>query len=196
MIPIILQRLKRDTAHQHEQLERSVDLLARLSSREAYRAVLMQFYGLYAPIEAALDQVDGLALALGDLAARWKTGLIARDLAALDVSAGETRSLPCCTALPALPDVAHAFGCLYVMEGATLGRQVITRQIASEVGVLADGGGAFFQGYGPLTGPMWRSFGAGLAAYATTPEREAVIVASAQETFRAFERWLAGKQPR
>jgi heme oxygenase len=194
MIPMILQRLKRDTASQHEQIERRIDLLARMSSRAMYRVVLMQFYGLYVPVEAALDQVDGLPLVLGDLAARWKTDLIARDLAALGVSASEILALPRCTALPALTDVAHALGCLYVIEGSTLGRQVITRLIASELGITVDGGGAFFHSYGAMTGPMWRSFGAGLAAYATTPEREALIVASAQETFGAFERWLAGEE--
>lgn len=187
-----MQRLKRDTQVHHEQIERLVDLPSRLRSREAYRAVLIQFYGFYAPLEASLWQVEGLALALGDVAARRKADLIARDLLALGVRPGELPALPRCADLPALPDAAHALGCLYVLEGATLGGQIIVRQLAAGPGVTADSGGAFFSGYGRETGPMWRSFGVGLAAYATTPEREAGIVAAAGETFCALDRWLAG----
>ncbi len=188
-----MQRLKRDTQIHHEQIEQIIDLPSRLRSREAYRAVLVQFYGFYAPLEASLCRVEGLALAVSDVAARLKTDLIARDLVALGVSAHELPTLPRCSDLPALPDVAHALGCLYVLEGASLGGQIIARQLAAGPGVTADSGGAFFSGYGPETGQMWRSFGIGLAAYATTPECEARIVTAARETFRAFERWLTGE---
>jgi heme oxygenase len=191
---MIMQRLKRDTQFHHEQIERIVDLPSRLRSREAYRAVLVQFYGFYAPLEASLHRIEGLILALSDVAARRKAGLIARDLLALGLSPSELPALPRCGDLPALPDVAHALGCLYVLEGATLGGQIIARQLAAGPSVTADSGGAFFSGYGPETGPMWRSFGTGLAAYVTTPEREAGVVTAARETFRAFERWLAGER--
>lgn len=191
---MIMQRLKRDTRIYHEQIEQIVDLPSRLRSREGYRAVLVKFYGFYAPLEVGLRRIDGLALALSDVAVRRKAGLIARDLVALGVPAAELSTLSYCDDLPALPDVAHALGCLYVLEGATLGGQIIARQLTDSLGVTADSGGAFFSGYGPATGPMWRSFGAGLAAYAATPEREAAVVTAARETFRAFERWLAGKR--
>lgn len=190
---MVLQRLKRDTHAYHERIERRINLAARLSSRDGYRSVLARFYGFYAPVEAALSSVEGLSLALGDLAARWKTGLIARDLATLGLSARELPALPRCADIPALPDVAHAFGCLYVLEGATLGGQIIARQIVRALGVAADCGGAFFCGYNQETGLMWRSFGAGLAAYATTSEREAMMLLTARETFCAFDRWLEGE---
>ncbi|NCC31043.1 MAG: hypothetical protein EOM24_03350 [Chloroflexia bacterium] len=187
---MILQRLKHETQSYHDQMEVIVDLPARLRSREAYCAVLVRFYGFYAPVEAALDRLDGLAHVLPDITVRRKTPLIACDLAALGRS---THDLPWCAELPALPDVAHALGCLYVLEGATLGGQLIARQLAAGPGVTSDRGGAFFHSYGKETGSMWRSFGAGLAEYANTPEREATIIGAAQQTFRALEHWLAGK---
>jgi heme oxygenase len=191
---MIMQRLKRDTQIHHEQIERIVDLPSRLRSRAAYQAVLVQFYGFYVPLEASLRQIEGLKLVLSDMAVRQKTDLIARDLLALGVPASELPALPHCADLPALPNVAHALGCLYVLEGATLGGQIIARQLAGGLGMTAASGGAFFSGYGPETGPMWRSFNAGLTAYVTTPEREAEVLTAALETFRAFERWLAGKR--
>lgn len=188
---MILQRLKHATREDHQQVERTVDLGARLRSREAYGAVLARFYGFYAPLEAALAAVDGLALALADLGARSKAGLLARDLATLGVAADQLGALPRCGALPALPDVAHAFGCMYVLEGATLGGQLIARQLGG-LGVTPEAGGAFYTSYGPAVGPMWRSFGASLTAYATTPEREEAMVSTARATFAALEGWLAG----
>lgn len=188
---MILQRLKHDTRGHHDSIERAVDLPSRLRSPAAYCAVLARLYGFYAPAEAALGVVEGLPLALDDLASRWKAGLLARDLAALGLAPGELAALPRCAALPPLPDVARALGCLYVLEGATLGGQLIARQLADGPGVTADHGGAFFSGYGPATGPMWRRFGAALAAHARTPEHEDAMVAAAQETFGALERWLA-----
>lgn len=191
---MILQRLKRDTRSHHEQIEDILDLPTRLRSRDSYRSVLVQFYGFYAPVEAALDMVDGLSLALDDVTARWKTALIADDLGALGVGADALNVLPRCADLPRLPDVAHAFGCLYVLEGATLGGQVIARQIFDALDITGASGGAFFAGYGSETGLMWRTFGAKLSAYATTPEREASIIAAATQTFGAFAHWLAEKR--
>lgn len=188
---MVLQQLKHETRAQHEQIERVVDLAARFRSREGYRAVLARFYGFYVPLEAALAGVEGLALALDDLVTRWKADRLTRDLVALGLPAGELAALPRCADLPALPAVAHAFGCLYVLEGATLGGQLITRQVTTSLGVTPEYGAAFFSGYGPATGPMWRSFGARLTAHATTPEHAAAMVATAQATFRAFARWLA-----
>lgn len=186
-------QLKRDTQVHHHQIEQMVDLPSRLHSRKAYQTVLVQFYGFYAPLEERLRHVEGLALTLSDIALRQKAHLLADDLVALGVPAHELPALPRCTDLPALPSVAHALGCLYVLEGATLGGQIIARQLATVTGRTVGDERAFFSGYGPQTGTMWRSFGIGLAAYAITPEREAAVLTAAKETFRALERWLVGK---
>jgi heme oxygenase (biliverdin-IX-beta and delta-forming) len=187
----VLQRLKCETRPYHEQIEHVMDLPACLHSREEYRAVLARLYGLYAPVELALGDVAGLSTIVDDLSGRWKAALLARDLLALGLSTVELRDLPRCADLPALPDIAHALGCLYVFEGATLGGQLIARQIAGSLGVSTEHGGAFFSSYGSQTGPMWRRFGAAVTAYATTPNHEAAMVAAAQELFRIFTRWLA-----
>ncbi|NTW02388.1 MAG: biliverdin-producing heme oxygenase [Oscillochloris sp.] len=188
---MVLQRLKHETRPYHEQIELVMDLPARLHANAAYCTVLARLYGVYAPVEQALRNVADLSSVLDDIHGRWKTERLVRDLTALGMSSNQVRALPQCTELPALPDVAHALGCLYVFEGATLGGQLIVRQVVDSLGVSTEHGGAFFSGYGPATGPMWQHFGAALTAYAITPERETAMVAAAQELFLIFRRWLA-----
>lgn len=191
---MILQRLKQDTRIYHQQIEEVVDLQHRLGSREGYRSVLEQFYGFYAPLEGALVGVAGLDLVINDLGARQKTGLLACDLGALGMTPSELALLPHCRELPAMAEIAQALGCLYVIEGATLGGQIISRQISAEFQVTPTYGAAFFTSYGTETGLMWRHFGSQLNAYATTPERETMIVDAALETFSTLRGWLAGKR--
>lgn len=51
-----LQRLRHETAHLHERIERTLDLPVRLASLPAYTALLTRFHGFYAPLE---DRVAG-----------------------------------------------------------------------------------------------------------------------------------------
>ena len=58
-------------------------------------------------------------------------------------------------------DSTHTcLGALYVLEGATLGGQVLRREMAQRLGVNADNGGAFLDVYGAETGRRWRYPGA------------------------------------
>ena len=49
-------------------------------------------------------------------------------------------------------------GCLYVLEGATLGGVVIRRHPEQKLRLGPDNGAAFFHAYGPDTGRRWREF--------------------------------------
>ncbi len=187
---MILQQLKHDTRCYHQQIERTLNLETRCQSLDGYRDVLGQFYGFYAPVETVLAQVADLSGVLNDLDQRHKTQLIVQDLHALGVSTSAMATLPLCSNVPDLPGVPQALGCLYVLEGATLGGQIIVRQLQQYLGITSTWGSAFFNSYGPHTGSMWRTFGTQLSAYATTLERTTTILAAAQQTFRAFDYWL------
>ncbi len=81
-------------------------------------------------------------------------------------------------------------GCVYVLEGSALGGQVMAKMAATQLGLSATNGTRFFTGRSAETSPRWRSFGTAMDALPFNfAEREAVI-ASAAETFRAFEHWL------
>ena len=102
-------------------------------------------------------------------------------------------ALPRCPALPTIGGIPEALGCLYVMEGATLGGQIIRRQAASRLGLGPSSGCSFFSAYGEQVGPMWRAFRAALADYATgAPGAQARVLDAASDTFARLDLWLAG----
>jgi heme oxygenase len=83
---------------------------------------------------------------------------------------------------------------MYVLEGSTLGGQVLKRAMAERLGVGADSGAAFFDVYGPLTGTHWRSFLARLAEASLPPAALTCSVHAAVATFMRFEQWLEARQ--
>ena len=92
---------------------------------------------------------------------------------------------PLCPALPPLHTRAQLLGAMYVLEGSTLGGQVIARQLAA-AGIA---GRTFFTGRAERTGPLWKQFCQLLEAAAGTEDPDA-IVASAILTFQTLAAWL------
>lgn len=190
---LILAQLQQSTAAAHATLERKLDLLNRCTSRAVYRQVLEQFFGFYIPIEAALTQIDAWATIGLDGAKRCKGPLLAADLRSLGASAADLVQLPICANLPELRGVPQALGCLYVLEGATLGGQIIMRHLRTPLALTQTHGCSFFASYGSQVGPMWRAFGAALTVYGRTPAVADEVVASACATFASCEHWMAGR---
>ena len=100
--------------------------------------------------------------------------------------------LDVCDALPRLDNMAAGLGALDVLEGATLGGQVLLCNIGPQIGLSHDAGGRSFASYGSEVGTMWCGYLAVLEGQAGTPDAETAITRSAVETFSAFERWFAG----
>jgi heme oxygenase len=183
--------LRRRTAHLHDMVERRVDIGGRLGSVDRYADLLARLYGFYEPFEAHLGTAAarwGLPL---DFDARRKAPLIARDLADLGLTAPAVEALPRCGWEPPSGGPAPALGCLYVVEGATLGGRLIARDAERRLGLGPGTGGAFFMAYGADLGPRWRTFCSVLAGASSTPVAEGEIVAAACDTFAAFGCWLA-----
>lgn len=189
----ILQRLKAETHPHHERAERSVRLLDPGLTLERYRRHLEALYGLYGPLEARLaEQLDGSVPELR-ASERWKLLLLVRDLYALGHNAQSLGCLPRASRLPLLPGLPEAFGCFYVLEGATLGGQILLRHLQRHFAGVPAGDFAFFRAYGEEVGPMWRAFGEALTRASLAADSEifdARVVQGAKETFEAFERWL------
>jgi heme oxygenase len=81
-----------------------------------------------------------------------------------------------------------ALGSLYVMEGSTLGGQVISRILDRSPDLI--GRVRYFDPYGPRTGAMWRAFRAGLRGRVAAGADRRSIVAAAVQTFELLEDWL------
>jgi heme oxygenase (biliverdin-IX-beta and delta-forming) len=191
MTTTILMHLKHATRNNHARLEQH-PLLHRLRdpqlSLDEYGTILRILYGFYAPVEARLGRIADWTQRGLALEERRKSPLLRHDLRALN-----QRTLAptqWCNSLPELKSVPFAIGCLYVLEGATLGGQIIARDVQRHLGLHAMRGTAFFSGYGPATGAMWRTFGQFVAEYAAPLPDDAAIIAGANATFVAFEHWL------
>lgn len=190
---MILTALKDHTRHLHEQIEKTVDLEARLGSVGDYVGLLARFHGFYAPLEARLVALGGYDAIGLDLNQRLKTRHLIADLRALGLSMADVEALPRCSRLPRLPGMAEALGCLYVLEGATLGGQIIKRLVGSRLGLDPDHGCSFFSSYGEDVGLMWKDFRAVLGQYAAQfPRAEDRIVSAAADTFAELDAWVAG----
>ena len=78
---------------------------------------------------------------------------------------------------------------MYVLEGATLGGQIISRHLQTQLGINEKSGCAFFGSYGQEVGPLWKSFIAVLSKYPKTQAQNEKIVQSACRTFQSFQDW-------
>jgi heme oxygenase len=181
----LLLRLKSETRDVHESLERDLNLLRPDLTLERYRSIVERFYGFYQPWEHAMKPL--LAEHWPEFAeARSKIPKLLEDLTYLGSGA---EKLPLCKALPDCLAWPKLLGGLYVTEGATLGGQVISRQLEQILGLSARRGVAFFSSYGIRVGPMWRSFCATLQTQ-TPAEMEDAVVEAAKETFVSMHEWL------
>ncbi|WP_255442903.1 biliverdin-producing heme oxygenase [Corallococcus sp. Z5C101001] len=190
----LLRRLKTETRSHHERTEGAVRLMDAHLTPADYQRQLESFHGFYLPVEALLaGPLSALEPAL-NLPARWKTPLLAQDLRALGHDAGSLARLPRASPLPSLPGLPEALGCAYVLEGSTLGGQLILRHLTRHFGPDARVGSfAFFRAYGEEVGPMWRSFGAVLtqaSERAASSSFDAAVVQGARDTFDGFAAWL------
>ncbi len=188
---MLLEQLKNSTKVEHEALERDMALDRHLRDRDSYRRLLQCWYGWYAPWEAMAwrEAPPEIAIFLED---RWKTPMIVADLRYL----GDSRSRAIEQAAIEKPNsVAAWIGAMYVLEGSTLGGQVISRLIEERLGLNGSGGVAFFKSYGPQVGARWREFRE--FAERNVPERERdAAVRSALQTFQAIHGWLCPSRTR
>jgi heme oxygenase len=84
----------------------------------------------------------------------------------------------------------HLAGCLYVLEGACLGGQIIARALRERLPLTDDHGLSFFVGDGSRTGARWRSVLDWLEGLVRRGALADEIVASARETFCALGCWV------
>jgi heme oxygenase (biliverdin-IX-beta and delta-forming) len=184
----LLDALRRATRSAHDRLEARLPLLWPAASTVAYRRILEALFGFHAPLEARLTEVSKTFAPLA-WEPRRKVLLLRTDLLALGATPAGIDALPRCEALPPVASAAEALGCLYVVEGATLGGRVIARRLRS-VGVSPASGGRFFHGYGAATGRMWTQFVEHLEGSSGTRAQRERTVATAVDLFGALEGWL------
>jgi heme oxygenase (biliverdin-IX-beta and delta-forming) len=184
-------RIRRETRAAHLRLEQHLGLPDSLRTIEDYRELLIGFYGIYRPLEGAIGRFAPVLPF--DYAKRRKIHRLEADLSWLGLTGIEFKALPVCKHLPSIVSPATATGVQYVLEGATLGGQVLARQLSAKFNIAAGEGLSFFLGYGDQNGAMWAEFRQAITGFATDEERAATMIESARETFTAFYRWPGGE---
>lgn len=182
-------RLRAATAEAHRNVEAAMALSERCVDRASYRSLLADLWGFYRPLEARLAAAPMAGLGV-DILQRAKTPWLHADLTAMGLCEHDIAELPRTLTLPSIHCAADAFGVLYVIEGASLGGQIILRQIKANLGLTESSGARFFASYGAEVGEYWRSFIAAMEAYGGAEERAQVMQRAALATFDGLLCWI------
>ena len=185
-LPPVLAELRSGTHTLHVALEKRLPFFSDSLDTGLYTRLLAAYYGFYQAIEDALTHSAWIPPGF-DLHARLKTPALEQDLQALNINPG---TLAQCPTLPAMNSQGSVLGVLYVLEGATLGGNVLRKRIAEHLGLDAHNGCAFLYVYGEATGRQWKSFLEFLSDVPLDAQGCDEAVNAACSTFSCFERWL------
>ncbi len=90
--------------------------------------------------------------------------------------------------LPSLETPAQALGSMYVLEGSSLGGQILSRHFEKTLGVRPDSGCRYLSAYGSDTGVMWKIFCEVLESRPTAEVPQMTL--AAVETFQILHECL------
>jgi heme oxygenase len=175
------ERLKSETAQIHEAIEALLPFST--MTLDQYGVVLLRFYHFYQKFEA--DHVArgarGESASQFYLAGRQKLAWLESDLKDLKLwpppSSTKSFSLE-------FRNEAEVWGSLYVIEGSTLGGQVISKMLQEKWGLSSAKGARFFSAYERETGLKWREVISQLEARPAPEAEDAVL--GARKTFAAL----------
>jgi heme oxygenase len=188
-------RLKSATKDLHAQVESHLDLDGAVRSRSDYRFILETLWGFYHPIENALERIDWKGIDIS-IERRRKLHWLEADLVSVGSSPNAAESRGECAFIPTLDDFADGLGALYVLEGSTLGGQLILRTLSPRLAISSRDGGRFFASYGNDTSAMWRSYLTVIERFSRSADIAASIERRAYDTFLAFDRWFVDSKSR
>ena len=173
---LLSDHLRAETAQAHARLEDRLDLLQPRPDKARFAHLLKGFYGFHLAWEPAMA-----AHPAGALIGRDRTALLQHDLATLGVPEAEWASVqPWTKAAGLAAEPQAALGSAYVVEGSTLGGQLIARALV-DAPWRPTAGLRYFDPYGRETGARWRAFKAALDA--TPRETWPLVVDGARATF-------------
>jgi heme oxygenase len=186
----VARKLKAQTHTLHQESEKLlIPKLQQIGSAKDYAAILKTFYGFYHPLEQILPGYITPAH-LPDMDGRLKSHLVLKDLTALGREEGQPsgQPIPLCTELPRVASLPEALGCLYVLEGSTLGGRVISKMLLQHKAAgLTQEHLHFFSGYGDETGAKWNAV---LHLLEQFPGESSAVIQGANQTFLSFKNWI------
>lgn len=184
----MIKYLREGTERLHQELEGIlIPRIKKTNTPAAYLSLLQLFYGYYYPLEQHIAAHLDTSFP-GGFEQRRKASLLLQDMAVIKGAPVEPPAL--CTDIPAITDSCQALGALYVLEGSTLGGQVISQILSRNLPIPElPKALSFFEGYGANTQTMWDSFVHYLEGYNGTDAQKARLIQSAADTFLQFRKW-------
>ena len=195
----VLMRLRLSTESLHEALHRHPllqDFTTGRTTVERYQAVIEKFYGFYRPLEPTLIAAAAEAGCPSQYQRPIRTIWLEQDLQGLGYSMAAVESLACHRGFARLSKSGWLAGCLYVVEGSTLGSKAIMSALSKHMNLEVLHSTNFFRGFGEQTIPRWQSTCSLIGDMCDSPEQVIVASESARTTFLALTEWLneiAGK---
>ena len=177
-------QLKAATADLHAAVEETMAISTRLATLGGYRDVLRMFYRAFAAIDGEIARHPATTSVPASERRRVRPSLEA-DLAELDRLLGE--SIEPLEVLPCQlhgTDPAILLGAMYVVEGSSLGGQVLGRHVRELHG--RDVPFSYLTRYGDDLGPLWRSFGDFVNATLCDDASISRAIVAARATFARF----------
>ncbi len=193
MEPItFLQQLRSKTAYSHQLIEQnsiSQSLMSQGVTMTQYAQYLKSMYGFVYGFEKMVFPLleHNELLQIDD---RRKSHLIQSDLVLLNYTAAQ----------PYVNDelfsthyqtAAAALGGMYVLEGSTLGGQIISRHLSKVLGDAVAGKTTYLTAYAGQTGGMWKNFLQLLCEAGASNANEDEIIDSAVNTFSLLNNCLS-----
>jgi len=184
MSQTLSQRLKGETAAQHERMHQLMERAQPFASRERYASFVAAQYLFQRDVEHFFDlpQMKNL---VADLDTRGRTQAALADLA--DLGAPAPAQTPVVTAEVKLPE---ALGWLYVSEGSTLGAAFLLKEVGEKLGLDAHFGARNLAAYPDGRARAWKRFVEALDAPALAGSHDAVV-AGALQAYARFGDLLA-----
>lgn len=173
------QRLKHETAVQHERMHALMERADPMASRESYARFVAAQYLFQRDVER-LFQDASVRAAVPDLAVRGRQEASLQDLRDLGAP------------LP-LEDIAtrdvgmpQGLGWLYVSEGSTLGAAFLYKEAQARLGLSADFGARNLAAYPEGRAVAWRRFVAALDSEDVGRDAHDAVVAGAHAAYDRF----------
>jgi heme oxygenase len=189
----MIELLRERTGSQHQELERVlIPIIKNVNTPEKYVRLLELFYGYYYPLEQHIAAHMDISFP-GGFGRRRKANLLLDDISTIS---GAPATPPVTnTDLPEIADAAQALGVMYVLEGSTLGGQVISQILMRNLQVPELSKAlTFFNGYGTDTQSYWDTFVHYLQGYNGSEEQRQRMLNAAADTFLKFKLWAVQQQ--
>jgi heme oxygenase len=181
----ILAELKTQTWPIHQELEKIslLKIMREEKDLQEYKKLLCVFYGFIYPYENKIKMTNSDLLTN-----REKSPLLRADLATFEqINLDE---LSFCEATTSLNMEAEIYGYIYLMEGATLGGQVITKALKANNKLSPQNSTHYFNDYDQETRRNWGDLSLDLCEKNLANTQKNQVITTAIETFTALFHWL------